>query len=64
MLLGTKYTVKAKAHLSNGKIIPFRVPVEAQFVTAEELIADVKREAEVKLGAKIIKLSAVSCREE
>ena len=47
------YDIRAKVELENGEIYKVRCPIEARFVSKEQLLAGFKREVKWRLGSPV-----------
>ena len=50
------YYIHTVVKLSDGRVIKCRVPVEARFVSADDIKNGVKRQIELKMGTKVVKV--------
>lgn len=51
-----KYNIRAIVELENGEVYKVRIPIEARFVTENEIICAVKNECRKKLGSSVKKI--------
>jgi hypothetical protein len=59
MLFGHKYDIRAKVELENGKIYKVRCPIEARFVTKEDLLNLLKNEVNWNLNSPIKRIISI-----
>lgn len=59
MLFGHKYDIRAKVELENGEIYKVRCPIEARFVTREDLLNTLKNEIAWNLNSPVKRIISI-----